>query len=1359
MNARPISYLVPTPALGRNSGCGGVCRILGVCLAVCLRSGIAQQTRIDRPSCSFSMERYAPSSVPELPPLLLDRSPFQVPLGRTPAERYTLVDGGGFRKTNGSMHGKVIMLGQSIVLVDDRPVVGLAAIHHDKFASTLRDNPITLRLGTLDFAAATGGRAKWLTEFSEVVATHYPGFTTYSCRDAELGVTVTLTATPALSCNGMLVEASCADTPDTALLWRCRAAKAGMEKPNYRVHCGAAPSGTPISGDSAFSTLTGVSGALQRTVSAGTTTHIAAVWGFVEHDRAAVASALARADRLDLPSARRLELKRAWLDNYLEKALDPTAKFELLVASAPEEFDRAIRFWRARVNTRRIDTPDDRLDRFFSWMAGAAKYQHHPPGLYASRVAPPGGWRHIHISVGWYGTESIGDHGALRENLLLYGGTHKNGYIIWPGTGLNQTTWGENQNNYWIDQLWNHYCWTADEQLVRDLWPTAKKIMDYELKRCDPDGDGLFLGFYEFWDCDSHKKGPKACAETSLALAALDRMQRMAGIVGDGEAQTRYANLYERTRRKLFGELWSTRRGVIATRDPLGTLCDVQPEAYEQFLGINRGLFSETQAYTMMRHVRANMWTSPKPGIHLQYMNNWWPVVWSHHYVANGDTCLAVKAACRAGLADEFYKVFKTIVDTVPTQSHADLSHGITNDGIMGGMMGLCDDTDAFLECVTTGLFGISPRMQDNTVEIRPAFPPHWQHASIVLPDVSYSLIKSESSIEIHVQTPVPRRHALAIGVRRAVRRVLLDGHECKYEMRPGCRRGYVVAASPAQRESRIDIVLEGSEVVAEYPRVVLLDEPFDVTVSNGLCLDVIDDQDAVHVVKHDRRVVTLRGKRQGKRTAFLKLTQGNVTFMEPIDLDVRPALDVPVHRFAMALPECKRGGQRSPSVNPAEGQLSFAVANNTGQSQRLEVAAQFLGEKMNTKVNVPSLSKAAAQMDVSPAALAKLLPGANPLRVHLRAAKRTAEVERKVIWWPDPVPFDSVPLGECEYEVDSRYSRDRYGPGNLRTEGGFWASADKPGPHWVIATLPDERSICGVQVNARVGGFVLVDYDVQVGEGDGWRTVAEVRENGRRSVVSTFAETRTPRVRVLIRRGTYTGKPRDIADVACVRALTARRLPATSSGVAWRFLDLSEHNNFDVNDSSSLRLQYDDGSTTGPLVHGRAPQVQGLELPEAFDSKQGVRFLVRQHDGRNAILLMNSGSSKWPTGVTIPIGRAIRKAYLLALTYCYPVKAYVPHAEILVHYADGSTQTKRLTPPYSFDPYYQHHAIENGKVPLFDVKSQSSWDVPALDLHLDVIDVCANPDRQVKSIEIRMTCTEAFMAIMGLTLAERKGS
>jgi len=1326
-------------------------------LVLCPRWSGAQQARVDRPSCSFSRERYAPSDVPELPPLLLDRSPFQVPLGRKAVERYTLVDGGGFRKTNGSMRGKVIMHGQSIVLVDDRPAIGLAAIHHDKFASSLRDNPVTLRLGTLDFAVAAGGRAKWLTEFGEVVATHYPGLTTYCCRDAELGAAVTLTATPTRSCNGVLVGASCADTPDLSLLWRYRAAQGGVTRPNYRVHFGAAPSGTRIPKESPFSALARVADARQRAVAAGTTTHVAAVWGFAEHDRDAVAAALARADLLDLPPGRRDALKRAWLDNYVEKALGPKTKFERLIADMPAQFDRAIQFWRTRVNARRIDTPDDRLDRFFSWMAGAAKYQHHPPGLYASRVAPPGGWRHIHISVGWYGTESIGDHGALRENLLLYGGMHKNGYIIWPGTGFNQTSWGENQNNYWIDQLWNHYCWTADERLVQDLWPTAKKIMDYELKRCDPDGDGLFLGFYEFWDCDSHRKGPKACAETSLASAALDRMRRMASIVGDDGAQKRYASLYARTHRKLFDELWSNRRGVIATRDPLGTLCDVQPEAYEQFLGINRGLFSETQAYTMVRHVRENMWTSPKPGIHLQYMNNWWPVVWSHHYVANGDNCLAVKAAGRAGLADEFYKVLKTIVDAVPTQSHADLSHGITNEGVMGGMMGLCDDTDAFLECVTTGLFGISPRMQDKTVEIRPAFPRHWQRASIALPDVSYAFRRSGRSIELHVRTPVPRRHVLAVAVRQGVLRVLLNGNECEHEMTPGCRRAYVLIASPVQRESRAQIELEGGEIAAKCPQIVLLDEPFDVNVSNSLCTDVIDEQDVVRVVSRGRQVLRLQAKRQGKRTVFLKLAQGSTSFLEPIDLDVRPAFDIPVHRFAMTLPDCKRGGQHSPSISLAESKLSFALANNTRQKQRLEVAAQFLGEKMNTVLDVASHDEAGVQVGLSPEMLAKLLPGANPLRVRVRAGERTTEVERNVIWWPDPAPFDPVPLDECEYEVSSRYSPDRYGPENLRSEEGFWASADRPGPHCLALALPDERSICGVHVNARVGGFALVDYDVQVGQGDDWRTVAEVRENGRRSLLSTFAETHASRLRILIERCTYRGKPRDIADVASVTALTARQRPVTSSGAVWRSLDLSEHCNFDVNDSSSLRLQYDEGGTTGPAVHGRAPHVQGLELPEVFDAKQGVRFLVRQRDGKNAILLMNSGPSKWPTGVTIPIGRIIRKAYLLAFTYCYPVKAYVPHAEILVHYADGSTQTKRLTPPYSFDPYYQHHAIENGKVSLFDVKSQRSWDIPALDLHLDVIDVCADPERKVKAIEIRMTCTEAFMAIMGLTLAEGK--
>jgi hypothetical protein len=39
------------------------------------------------------------------------------------------------------------------------------------------------------------------------------------------------------------------------------------------------------------------------------------------------------------------------------------------------------------------------------------------------------------------------------------------------------------------------------------LWPIVRKAVDGQCRRNGFDGDGLFQGWYEYWNCDSNGKG------------------------------------------------------------------------------------------------------------------------------------------------------------------------------------------------------------------------------------------------------------------------------------------------------------------------------------------------------------------------------------------------------------------------------------------------------------------------------------------------------------------------------------------------------------------------------------------------------------------------------------------------------------------------------------------------------------------------------------------------------------------------------------------------------------------------------------------------------------------------------------
>jgi hypothetical protein len=111
----------------------------------------------------------------------------------------------------------------------------------------------------------------------------------------------------------------------------------------------------------------------------------------------------------------------------------------------------------------------------------------------------------------------------------------------------------------------------------------------------------------------------------------------------------------------------------------------------------------------------------------------------------------------------------------------------------------------------------------------------------------------------------------------------------------------------------------------------------------------------------------------------------------------------------------------------------------------------------------------------------------------------------------------------------------------------------------------------------------------------------------------------------------------------------------------------------------------------------------------------------------------------------------------VLLQRYVSPLKNYIPNGEIIMHYADKTTTSVQLIPPYNLDIYYQPFAREGASVTLGVKKKHSGgWDPcrtkynkpNALELP-----VKCNPSKTLESIEIRGTCSEGVIGITAITL------
>lgn len=716
--------------------------------------------------------------------VLLGRSPSQAPgdgLGDfTPV--YQPVEDGGFRIADSIRRlNRPIVHGFNRVWTGDAPIFRMDTVcgngtyiedrvfplwpRPDARAGNVYPSMGTLRLGVM----TAGGKTVWLEELAHgVTATFHPGYTDYRIDSPVGGIKATLRIAPALDFHGMICRIAFDDP--ARLVWQYggvwwqqsenNANKVQIQNQRAIITENNLPGNQVLVGwDGAGkgSAITATYGrqAEFKSDAPGRIFNITATWGVTSYDKPLADEMMAR---LDTPATsgwpqERDTLKKEWFDCAIGRALAPEKNFARLAAAPEAELSRTCAWWDARRAEFQIHTPDPHLNALINWERAATEYHHLGPGL----VLGSQFWQvYAHISTGWYGKQWAGDHAAIADMLRLYGAMQfDDGFIPWVSPSLCRLK-GENNTAYWVDQVWRQYQWTGDKAFVRQMWPIVRKAVAWMRAENDPDGDGLFRDYYEYWNCDSNGKGPKSAAPSAMSWAMLDRAARMAGVMCDAAAEKEYRALADRTRGKIFAELWREDEGRLGSIGADG-LWRGHPQVWEEYLAINAGLLNPAQARSAMRWVADRYGFEPNPGVNLLACSDWWPLRWSVQWVPTGDTCLAVLGGMKGGDADLWWPYLQTAVRSAFRNDAPSISMGIANTGAGGGDREDVDSVDPYLHATVRGLFGIEPALDRGRLEICPAFPTDWTEASITMPDVSYRYERKgdQATFRIHSARPL----------------------------------------------------------------------------------------------------------------------------------------------------------------------------------------------------------------------------------------------------------------------------------------------------------------------------------------------------------------------------------------------------------------------------------------------------------------------------------------------------------------------------------------------------------------------------------------------------------------------------
>ena len=1014
-----------------------------------------------KPQVILSHGPQKPSTVPVLPGLNTGRSLFSGGPGKPASEPcYEPAEGDSFRIRNGPRKfNHNLTAGVWYLLVGDRPALKMTLRGENGSYALPALLPGLGIEGEVHLAVSANGKTKWLDRFDSVVGVLSPGSARWTCSDTNLGVTVELAANPFQAMFGFAATATVrSQTPgEVTLTWVFGANggnKAVNVKDSYaevevlpgpaggfakdklkytRVFVGLAEpaqrigKGTPDSAREAsfrFDPAAPKPYALLETKlkldgSQPTRSRLLCVWGYADYDHKAVAEAYERLDYKPFADPAWVEaMKPKWFEHWIGRGLEPEKKFLAARADSQGAVEQAVAFEQRQRHRLRIETPDARFDNVINNTAAALRRQFEYPA-FAHGVA----WlKYGKISCGYYGYQACGYHQEVADSLKFISGTQDvKGRQRYFEPVFTIASWCEEQNFYFVHQVWHHYCWTGDRQFLKTMWPSVLRAIDHALVESDPDGDGIMTGYYEQWNCDGHGRGGKSAIWTGVGLAALHAVEQMAEILGGrfqdqlsapvqqfprhAEFAAHYRLLRERTQKKLKSDLWDPAVGAYCSAEWNGDRRP-RPEAMEQSWFIWRGVGEPMDNYMAMRYVRESFHLKPAPGLTMELMNDWWPITWSHHYVANGDTAFSVASACQAGDVDGFWPALKSITETAYRSDNATLFHGMANDGTGRGMSQIVEIEPMVTLAVVEGIFGVHPQFGENLLVLRPNLPNAWEHAAITTEDFSYQFHRDQSRIELRATTPVPRKLRVEVPVRGEALAVSLNGQPARFTLPSAVNGARVVVDAPEGKAFSFE-VRTGETATVEGALAIVVGQEARFRARHATVVKIHDPQAklermAIHEVAGGGSEAAFVTRVAGKWTVFLELEAGQSRWLHPLDLDARERWDIVEKNLAL-----HAGGPSvaSPAVDVEARVMRLEIANPTGAELSQEAAVTVAGCTSSIPLKVAAGSIQSVTVPIAQA-WESLSPGTVPVSMQCADRSVTASAVNWRIGEKQPAGF-----------------------------------------------------------------------------------------------------------------------------------------------------------------------------------------------------------------------------------------------------------------------------------------------------------------------------------------------------------------
>lgn len=694
-----------------------------------------------------------------------------------------------------------------------------------------------------------------------------------------------------------------------------------------------------------------------------------------------------------------------------------------------------------------VDTPDPYINAAVSALCAAADaiWDEKEGSVMHGAVA----WRSKYL--GWrgpYANDAFGQHDRAKRHFTYWAGRQNTDPVpdkILPADptanlARNEPSLHSNgdmagrhydMNLVYMDALFRHILWTGDLDLARRLWPVIERHMAWERRLFRrPFGEDnlpLYEAYAAIWASDDLQYHGGGVTHTSAYNYYHNRMAaRLAKELGMDPAP--YEQEAELILKAMNKYLWIEDRGWYGEfKDLLGRQT-VHPSAalWTFYHTIDSKAADPLRAWQMSRFVDTQIAHIPVYGGEIpkgQYFTlpttNWMPYTWSTNNVVMAEAAHTSLAYWQAQRPDKAFMLFKGCILDSMYMGRCPGNAGMTTYFDMARGEAQRDFGDAVGTCsraLIEGLFGIHPDMLAGELKITPGFPDDWNSAKIQHPDFAFTYQRQAQKETYSIKPQFSKPMALRLRIKARytdVDTVNVNGNPVKWKpVADAVGSPYIqIECKPAQ-QYEVAVTWRGQTCATGRWEPVTAQEAAIRADFNGASVtEVIDPQNALNeIAEHSHSFTAKAAGMLGHRTAFVRLEQGQMTWIRPVAFEIRKPFEL------------------IPSSRQQEDSIGFKIRNNTVEKVDTDATICIGTRSIKHSLNISAFGES-GEISLSTEAFPLLL-GSN--RVHIQLLENGTAFDGIVVNWnidakESPDQWLSVDLSNAYNDNVTRIFQNEY--------------------------------------------------------------------------------------------------------------------------------------------------------------------------------------------------------------------------------------------------------------------------------------------------------------------------------------------